>query len=805
MNKLLLQSAFTLIVCLTVVPQALAERSLAEIIATGTEDEIIDQLNKGLDPNTYIKYEGLGGAVPHWAAKNGYVKVFECMKAKHPGMNLNLAHINPADQSGSRWTPLHVAARNGKSEIFNWFKINCPDIDLNSAIIDGPHKGWTPLHLAAYCGKAEIFSWFKENFPGMNLNPSITDGDGVCKGWTPLHFAAYYDKYLIIRWFKANFPGMDLNPAITDGDYCGSTPSYYAAFEDHTEIVDLLSSTMLTPEKCCFLTFEQNDWNDGVSTSLLNAIVLKIPAIATPHAVKKLVEKFGWIKEYFNSGRFTMLASSPVNLIIIIPESLQDLGITIPDSEKQSPEPQIDITNIQNKYGFKNLHLLNPTLINSVIEGRPLITADQFNKLIELFESVMNSVAPHHQTRFYLDGHGSAGNTIGAIPIKCFNNFLRVLTNIDAEFLFISSCYAAGTNLLAIQAAIQEIKGLNYAIALQATHGGVTGAGSPNINAMFTKLNEFLKDPSWALEFASGEDKPRITISDVITSLGIKNSTSLPSIRLPGKTGFFRPIDEGNMEIITESRIVRKSVKKTLKLIAASKSPDKTVANAARQKLQKPLAIDLQIKPDIHYIQIFPMDLTDFKFVIQGQNLTKFISKQAGVAQHFIGAISYSSDEKDSELARKKFINKGFVNIFESEFPAESPKCWFIKSAELSAAGTTTIIKKLVIKLDRAPASKKCDYIGSYAYINHNGEFIISKEGGAERKVEKETYESTIKSWFDLTWPYEETLNEATGGVEITAKEKDKLSKGLSTNLRLINPQYQRTPDDLFKIFMADN
>ncbi len=822
MNKLLQKCAFASILCMAVAPKALAERSLAEIIATGTQDEIIDQLNKGLDPNTYIKYEGLGGAVPHWAAKNGYVKVFDCLKAKYPGMNLNPADFNPAGRGGSWLTPLHVAACNGKINIFDWFKTNFPNMDLNPSITDGAWQGYNLLHIAARNGKIEIFDWF-----------------------------------------KTNFPGMDLNPAIIDGNSCGNTPVFHAALNSNKEIVDLLSSTITCPEKCCFLTFEQNnDWNGSTVRSLLNAIVMKSTAIATPVLVKKLFEEFAWIKEYFSSGRFIMLASSPANFIVIIPESLQDLGITITESEKQNQEPPIDITNIQNKYGFKNLHLLNPTYITSVIEKAQLINGDKFRELIELFESIINSSSSQHPTRFYLFSHGCPG-IIANIPLAYFIIFLRALANIDAEFLFIHSCYVAGTNLLKIQAAIQEIiqletvvnelliikdykqklndykklmkermgaepqkyggdvdsyyklfpipekpkcfTGINYAIAIQATHGGATCSGTPNINAMFTKLNEFLKDPSWALEFASGEDKPTITISDVITSLGLKNSTVLPSIRLPGSTSYFRPIDEGKMEIITASRLIQKSVKKTLKLIAASKSADKTIADEARQKLQQPLAIDFQIKPDIQFVQIFPMDLTDFKFIIQGQTLPKFISKSTGSGQHFIGSVTYSSDGKDSGLIFKKFIDQGFVNVFGMEYPAESALCWFIKSVELTTASTTKHITKLVIKMDPAPATTKHDYIGSYAYINHNGEFIISKEGADESKVDKEAFESTIKSWFNATKASQGTLNEATGGVEITAEEKAKLVAGQSSNSRLINPQYQRTADDLFKMFIADN
>ncbi len=769
-----------------------------EIIATGTQDEIIELLQNGFDPNTYIKYDGRSGTVHHWAAKNGYVKVFDCIKAKYPDMSLNFADLNPADQSGSRWTPLHVAAFNGKSEIFSWFKVNCPDMDLNPAIIEGPDKGWNPLHIAARNGKSEIFSWFKINCPDMDLNPAISDG--TYKGYTLLHAAARNGKSEIINWFKVNCPGMDLNPTILNGNNQGTTPLICSFLGNYKEIGDLVPSSLTRPPKCCYLSFEQKDVDQAVEAGLMVALLDKVLAIVTPQMLVGTMRDSSSLKEYCNSGKFTVLASGPTDLVVIIPESLNEMGIFISDSEKQKKEPCVDITPIYSKYGLKNLHLISPLFLASAFDNAQIKTTDELVKNLEL---VINATSEDRPSRFYLCGHGiyavgfyhPAPGIIAAISSPDIKNFFTTLSTLGAEFLFINSCYSAGTNLLALQNAIREI---DYPVVLKVT-SGIVSAGTINSNAMFTKLDEFLKNDSfWALEFAADKDKRRPAIADVIAASGPQYPVSLPSIRLPGKFNFFRAIDRGEMEIITTSKIIEKGVSKTLELVAQSKNSDKAIADEAKQKLRQPLEIEFQIKPDVQYVQIFPTDLTDFKFVIQGSTLPKFISKQPGTGQHFIGEITYNSNEKDETSARTEFIDNGFVKIFGIQFyAADSSKCWFIKSAQLSAAGKRTIIKKLVILVPEYP------YV-NYAYINENNEFILSKYGEkTESKVDKEAFESTIKSWFNATKASQETLNEATGGVEITSEEKEKLSKGQSTNFRLINPQYQRTPDDLFNMFMA--
>lgn len=643
-----------------------------------------------------------------------------------------------------------------------------------------------------------------------------------------------------------------------------------AAFKNNKEIVDILysASKFTTPKKSCFLTFEQNDSNNAVTRTLISAILTKILSISSSSLLNNLFSTHQFMVEYFTSGKFTLLTDENIDLVIIIPESLTNLNIIIPDSLKQKeliPDSiLVDVVRIEKKYGFKNLNLINPYFIAPVIKKYgEKIDSDQFNWLIDCLESSIDANNENHPTRFYLEGHGRPGS-ISAIPIDIFNNFLLKLSAIGTEFIYLVSCYTAGTNLLRIQSSLTNIitkqieekellkqaykqklreyewlmeqrmtsepekfptpeiyrtsypeprqtyfPGIDYAIVIQAT-SDVPTRGTGNINAMLTKLDTFLQEPVWALKVGSGAEKPKITITDVISATGLNRADSLPSIRLPGKSSFFRSINIGKTEIINESTLIKKGVKRTLELIAKSKSPDKTVAAEAQKTLKGNLGIEIIIKPDIQFIQIFPIDLTDFTLIIQGAAV--FISKLTGKGQHFIGKIIIDTNYKDIN----ELINHRFFDIFHTKQGYYQDRCWFIKFVDAQINGIKTHIKKLVIHL-YASYTKKRTY--EYACINEKGEYMIynQKEKSTEEEIEfsteaseslidKAEYESEVYSWFRSTIPTQATLTEATGGVEVTAEEKARLEreKGGAQALRLIEPRFARTSQDLFTIFLAD-
>ena len=437
-----------------------------------------------------------------------------------------------------------------------------------------------------------------------------------------------------------------------------------------------LYSMDLISNKSCFLSFEQNDWGGVICYDLSICISRSIICIVAPQLLKELFKTNPGFQKQFAAGKLTCLVSKSrlsdgtPQLVVIMPASLEELGIKIPESEKQKAEPAVGISALEDKYGFRNLNLLNPEFVAPIIEKAAQVESDEFKKILN-FPNIINSGLPNHPTRFYLDGHGNIGLVAG-LPMNLFGDFLADLTKIGTEFIYILSCYAAG-NTPEIQSALANIinkqieeskklktasvHGIDYAIVIQATTD-VSTCDVGDIKTMFTQLDEFLKNPVWVLEFGSEVKRPKITIADVIATLGVKIGHSLPSIRMPGKTQFFRSVNIGNMEIITESRLIELGVEKTLKLISESKSRVKNIAHAARKKLKGNLDIEILIKPDIEFIQIFPMDLLDFAFVLHQRS--KFISKLSGQGQHYIGKIVDSAFGSIDEL-----VNQGFLKIWD--------------------------------------------------------------------------------------------------------------------------------------------
>ncbi len=651
---------------------------------------------------------------------------------------------------------------------------------------------------------------------GVNIN----DHDNLY-GRTALMWAAnQYDLKMVELL-------LGYNPDLAVLGYDGKSATVLA--DPDSAIVDLLQSKMTVPTRSCFLTFEQDDYNGKIWLETQKALLNKIMVIISPYILKRTIGGLvrGLVSTYCRTGKFAVFVKNPTSalstkpkLIIIIPESLENLKIVIPKSEKQKEEPSVDLSFVKNEYGFENITLINPAFVMSVAEKAQPIGENGFNELLEDFSNIIDTNSLSYPNRFFLIGHGEPGVQIASIPLGSVKFALSAFCRTSAEFVYIDSCYLGGTNLQTMQTIISEIMmnqiqqkapcktGINYGIVIQAT-SGVETVGEGNLRAMFKKLDDFLKDPVWALEFGPGVEKPNVTISDAVSALDIRETEALPSIRLPGKTGFFRSINIGNMEIITTSSLIDKGVKRILELVAESKSSDKSIADEAKRKLKGNLDIEISTKPDVQLIQIFPMDLLDFNFSVVG--MTKFISKLTGNGQHFIGKITFASSAHniqnrpayltDVKTARQVF-SKCFINVFEAIIRVEEVKhCWFINSITIiTSEGTVLQLKKVAIKVDSMGHLQS----GSYAYINEKGEYIISNEELQEFKKDKETYESTIRKWFQETIPSQETLRESIGSAAVTAEEKTLLEKTVSgaQALQLLK-RFARTPQDLFDMFMA--
>ncbi len=709
----------------------------------------------------------------------------------------------------SQATALIDAVKNGDYElaealIYSDAPLNEEDDKGDSALI------WSIRESANHPQNIKILELLLKK--GADLNKQNTAGD------TPLITAAQENNLEAIELLLSYKPDLDienqnLNTALMIAD---KNAQINAEQRQKTaqKIVTLLFQKMTIQEKSCFLTFEQYDLNFAITKALHRSLLMKIISITPPHMLNKLFDHDPLLREYCKTGKITLLASQLKltnsiipQLIIVIPQSLDELGIKIPESEKKKNEPIVDLSLVENKYGLKNVNLVNPQYAADLITTAESIDEYELKKIIENFTNIINSNVPSHLTRFYLIGHGRPG-LIAQIPVSQIENFLWGLSEIHAEFLYISSCYAAGINLLTIQSSLtsiitkqiaekektKKIPGIDYAITIKAS-SDIATSGIGNIKAMFMKLDQFLQKPVWALDFGPGVKKPRITISSVIAAIGFQSTYALPSIRFPGKTQFFRPIKMPFTEIITESRLIEAGVEKTLALIAESKSANKTVADEAKKKLESSLDIKIHIMADIRNIQVLPMDLTDFTFLINGEfGAPVFISKLTGKGQHYVNKIVFEAGNTNID----DLIYDSFFKIAQGQRVYKTDRCWFIREVDL-AGKDAKIFKKLAIKLySKSEGAGALDY----AYINEKGEYIIFPQ---EIPADKQNFETTVRKWFKETIPSQETLTEATGGIEVTATEKARLEKekGGEQALKLIEPRFARTPEDLFNMFMA--
>lgn len=192
--------------------------------------------------------------------------------------------------------------------------------------------------------------------------------------------------------------------------------------------------------------------------------------------------------------------------------------------------------------------------------------------------------------------------------------------------------------------------------------------------------------------------------------------------------------------------------------------------------LQKEITIT--VRPNIKFVQVFPLDLHDCTFIIQDSSMPKFISKIPGNGQHYIGAIKYASQKTTFEDALQDFIMEGFVKVFgEHRDPASSSKAWFINSLILTVAGQDIVIKKLAIILDPGVPHYKVQY--GYKNFDQTYKIIDSYLAVSSKKDHTVTIRSFIDWLYDKLFvfyiPSKEALYEATGGNETSSKSYQKI------------------------------
>jgi hypothetical protein len=669
-------------------------------------------------------------------------------------------------------------------------------------------------------------------------NPNIVDG---LVGRTALMAAAFGGHEGVVEKLLAS---KKTDPNIFDMH--GNTALAYAAMSGHERVVDLLlgvRGSLKIPEKSCFLTFEQNDGNGSIAQGMLNTLLYNVVVMSSACLFKNLIDKYPFTKKYFISGKWSLFLNKSRDFGVIIPESLKD------------------IRNVHDKYGLKDLDYTTADKVLQTLQGLRVGSAhDQSSQLIEHFKEIIDTNSFQHPTRFNMYGHGEVGGLIAGIPFKQLEKLFVAFADIDTEFLYLTTCYAAGSNLLEIQSALQGIvekqfkehmqkqidyerfqrkemeyvpsaetyrspdlhaeliepelpqraKGNNYIIVLRAT-SDVQTFGFGDWNTLFRRLNKYnIKQIS---------PKELAFILDTMP----KHSQVLASVRWPGTDTFFRAVNLGDMEIITMNRLqgwrlekllsskalardvyqLQKELGEVIKrepLLKMQEAVEKekrlsASIKKAEAKLKKALQIEIPIKENTKYIQIFPSDLSDCTFKINGSVIPKFISKIPGQAHHFIGKIQFESPQKSFSEALTDLLNNGFVNVFKAH--VATTKCWFIKSLELTVAGKMMNIRQLAIYINPEAIDVEDAQYGSFAFVNQRGDYIILP--GPRAKIDQKYFEDILHEIFMATVPSYTALFEVTGGHEVSYSPEEKAQFEAERGRKL----KETTVEHAFKRFLS--
>lgn len=532
------------------------------------------------------------------------------------------------------------------------------------------------------------------------------------------------------------------------------------------------------PPKSCYVTFNQHDHNGAIIEGIATALSCKTVVISSTLLFKEFIEKYPVVQDYFTKKEWSLLFDFSRSLGVIIP---------VPIDNTQE---------VHDRYGLINVLIIRSDLAVDAIRG--LSIESLVSELIQNFKMIIDVQAQEHPTRFYLHGHGGhpgmdpAGQgIIAAMEIPCMHEFLKILMSIGAEFLYINSCYAGGSNLIQLQDSIrafvndsaqQQFSALSPAhvaipvtppiIAIQATTGMVTG-GVHNLHAFFKKLDDhfrFLKERS---EVLKDQERSNISIDGLFRYLApAVTANNLVSVRDVGKTSCFRAVNLGNMKIITwqalqalrdERRIKLEQLQVRLKTLEQPINPayvpqKRRQIMSVRQALEQLIAdqeVAIDIDEHCKYIQLFPCNLLDCSLIINGIFMPQFVSKIAGNARHCMGNIKWNSKTLGFNECLSEFIKAFCIDFYKA---SEFDRYWFIKRAEFETNVGKDTLQDISIFVDTK--NQACCI---FKYNNTYYKVCTDSEPKLPIKITQQEYQSTRQRWFDDSHVPDKALQEATG------------------------------------------
>lgn len=582
-----------------------------------------------------------------------------------------------------------------------------------------------------------------------------------------------------------------------------------------------------------YLSVEHFDYNDAMTTQVRDCLFQDIPIICSAALLNRLLTI---------SDRTLRIASRAIlstNLWTVFINKEKDIAIIVPRTNPDSAE---SMRQLKKNFGL-NLFGLNPIKPENVAS---LFSQQEYKEKPVIIEHIRDIFDTSMSKRFYLSGHGGLGQSIAAISLikkektsSHFEQFLKLLSEINTQFIYINTCFSGGLNLDTMQQQIQEMiettlketyftekKSPSYAIAIQATTDAPTSGSVIALKEFFVRLNVFLLNPHWYL--GKSKAKETMTITKVVEPLyhPYPHISSLPAIRFPGQTSFFRTIDLDKMTIITWHAVQKMLLEEILSpvLLLKSLAPEikttlKKLYSLERQipflqdkwrrtlhesqqheQAEKELAtLEQQIAevksslklfspnqeaiiniPDLtKYVLIYPVDLTKIIIDIEGTNRPRFISKIGGQSNHFIKEIRINTRES-LEATLKSFVKTCFAEPFHiigqpapssiKEYYFGSSKTWFIKTLSINFNDNKELLNNVAINVvptqDLTDEEIKIYFKQGNGYKKINSMYSQIMSAMTESIKNEDDFLEGLSYFFDKTQVLESALFEATAGNE---------------------------------------
>lgn len=574
-----------------------------------------------------------------------------------------------------------------------------------------------------------------------------------------------------------------------------------------------------------FLSLETNDWNGSMIEELRQFISQKIPIICSTALLYTLIhhdyqdadKPAGIIPDYSknlpienrrNSKILDDVALVKLESWSVFVNPTDDIAILLPQKYSKGMLAEFGISEMVKLVPHRNIIIL---FGHSLYHHKPV--------LLEHFKQIFND-SPLEK-RLYIVGHGMVNEAISSIEIGQLQHFFNILADNHTTWAYLSSCYSGGTNLLATQKALGQLlekRKIGFAIVIAAT-GETPTAGLLYIRPriFFRNLDLFMADPQWLF----GRSK-NISLAKVIQSLWYYHPTAnLPSIRLPGTTSFFDPIEFDWMAIITwfglqklrlqqvmptgnlrevfqklsdlEERLAQKIKPEKLRIYADNEQymneieKLNTEIQQIKEKIQahKPPHADITIDFPITTFKllIYPVDLTDISISREG-TVPTIISKIPSQSMHFIKQLSVITlqDSVKGTLTEEVVGKKcGFTELL-----GRTKKAWFIEDFKIKdKKGHTEHIRGLCIAINYKGLT--VDDFDNLTYMMHfkrDGSYYeLTKPAGKtviEQAIDQQLYEKMVKDVFEIFRADKNALFEASRGHESPATEQEAFDKFIS-------------------------